>query len=77
MFKETKLRWFNYDHLPEKMQPTSRIFAELASIMIAMCPTPSDQRAIALQKVIEAKDAFVRACIIHAEAVKAEGSSES
>ncbi len=60
---ETILRWFRYDHLPEKMQPTSKIFAEMTAIMLAMCPHGSAERTVAFRKLLEAKDAYVRACV--------------
>lgn len=60
---ETILRWFSYDHLPEKLQPTSKVFAELTAIMLAMCPHGSAERTVAFRKLLECKDAYVRACI--------------
>ncbi len=65
---ETIIRWFSYAHLPEKMQPTSKIFAEMASVMLAMCPTNSAERTGAFRKLLEAKDCYVRASIENAEA---------
>lgn len=66
--KEAKSRWFKFDHLPEAAQPSSKIFADLMEVMLAMCPTNSDQRTIAVQRVLDAKDAYVRACILDREA---------
>lgn len=67
--KETIIRWFNYQHLPEHMQANSKIFADLAATMLVLCPTPSAERTFALRQILVAKDAFVRACIESAEAV--------
>lgn len=66
-YKETILRWFSYDHLPDHLKPTSKIFADMAAVMIAMCPTPSAERTFALRQLLISKDAFVRARIEHAE----------
>jgi hypothetical protein len=68
MYKEQIMRWFSYNHLPAKLQANSKLFADAASEMLVMCATPSDERTAALQKLLEAKDAFVRACIVDAEA---------
>lgn len=66
--QETKSRWFKYDHLPEDKQPSSKIFHDMLEVMFAMCPTNSDQRTLAVQSLMDAKDRFVRACILDREA---------
>lgn len=58
--KERLLRWFDYAHLPEPLQTTSRAFAELA-YAIAHYIEPGPERTVALRKLLEAKDAAVRA----------------
>lgn len=63
MHEEKILRWFSYQHLPQHLQPSSKIFADMAATMIAMCPTPSAERTVALRDLLRCKDAFVRACI--------------
>lgn len=63
-FTDDKLQFFNYEHLRPDLQPTSKIFHDLVEVMLAMCPTNSAERVIAINKLIETKDAFVRACII-------------
>ncbi len=57
------LRWFSYAHLPEHIQPTSKIFADLAAVMMVMCENGSAERTVAFRKLLECKDAYVRACI--------------
>ncbi len=53
------LQYFVYSHLPERLQATSKPFAELAQ-MIAALPDV-EERHVALRKLLEAKDAAVRA----------------
>lgn len=72
MTPDNKFRWFNYDHLPEDKKPSSKLFADLAAAMLVMCPTNSDQRTLAMQSLLTAKDQFVRACILDREARAAE-----
>lgn len=56
------LRWFSYDHLPEHLQAVSKPFAELAN---QLCETldRSAERSVALRKLLESKDAAVRAAL--------------
>lgn len=54
------LQFFHYAHLPQHMQSVSAKFCQLARFTVAnvkRCP----QRTIALNKLLEAKDAAVRA----------------
>jgi len=51
---------FAYDHLPEPLQAVSKPFHDLA-LDVAALPPGRGQRAVALQKLLEAKDAAVRA----------------
>lgn len=68
MFPTTnKTRWFSYTHLSEDKQARSKIFADVAREMLTLCPNSSDQLTIALQKLVEVKDAFVRAGILSDE----------
>jgi hypothetical protein len=57
---EEMLKWFSYNHLTANLQPTSRAFYELAHYL---CGTiePGPERTVALRKLLEAKDAAVRA----------------
>ena len=56
------LRYFKYDHLPEGLQPVSRACYELAMQMADMLPA-SPELTVGLRKLLEAKDAFVRAAL--------------
>lgn len=59
---EPLLRWFDYRHLPPHLQFTSKIFADVADTLIATVPR-SAERSVALRKLLEGKDAAVRAVI--------------
>jgi len=57
---ENKIKWFEYKHLPPHLQTISEPVRELAvqiDAIISDCP----QKTIGMQKLIEAKDCFVRA----------------
>jgi hypothetical protein len=58
--EERMMKWFAWKHLPEHLQGTSSQFALLAEYV---CDTiePSPERTVALRKLLEAKDAAVRA----------------
>lgn len=56
------LLWFDYQHLPEDLQGTSRAFRELAHEIVERLPRCAE-RTVALRKLLEAKDAAVRAAI--------------
>jgi len=58
--KERMLQWFTFDHLPVALQPTSRAFSVLASEIVATI-VPGPERTVALRKLLESKDACVRA----------------
>ena len=53
-------KFFAYRHLPPHLQETSRRFAELAAILIGSLPRNAE-RTVALRKLLEGKDAAVRA----------------
>lgn len=54
------LRYFDYTHLPAKLQAASRPFCELAAHIVPTLPRNAE-RSVALRKLLEAKDAAVRA----------------
>lgn len=54
------LHFFHYAHLPEKLKGTSRLFFILASTLVTTLPRNAE-RTVALRKLLEAKDAAVRA----------------
>lgn len=55
------LKFFKYDHLPEKLQKVSKPFAELADQVAKSADNP--EVTVALRKLLEAKDAAVRAVL--------------
>lgn len=54
------LRFFHYSHLPKALQAASRPFCELAAHIVTTVPCNAE-RTVALRKLLEAKDAAVRA----------------
>lgn len=54
------LRWFHYGHLPPALQERSRPWCELARTIIDTTPRCAE-RTVALRKLLEGKDAAVRA----------------
>ncbi len=56
------LQWFSYSHLPAGLQPVSVEFYNLACKMVAELPRNAE-RTVALRKLLEAKDCFVRAAL--------------
>jgi hypothetical protein len=54
------LRYFHYAHLPPMLQPTSAIFCRAARYVVEALPRNAE-RTVALRKLLEAKDAAVRA----------------
>lgn len=62
MNEERMLKWFAYSHLPEHLQAHSKPFGELAE-HIAGSIAPGPERTVALRKLLEAKDAAVRAAL--------------
>lgn len=55
-------QFFKYDHLPAHLADVSRYFGELSEWIIANLPR-NPERTVALRKLLEAKDAAVRAKI--------------
>jgi hypothetical protein len=53
-------QFFTYEHLPPHLQGISRLFAELADT-IRRTVLDNPERQVALRKLLEAKDAAVRA----------------
>ena len=56
------LKWFEYEHLPEHLQAVSMPFCKLAENVVATVPE-GPERTVALRKLLEAKDAAVRAVV--------------
>jgi hypothetical protein len=58
--EERMIKWFAWSHLPEHLQAVSRPFGELADSIVQTIPG-GPERTVALRKLLEAKDAAVRA----------------
>jgi len=54
------MQFFTYAHLPEFLQEVSRPFAQLAKDIVDTLPR-NPERTVALRKLLESKDAAVRA----------------
>lgn len=54
------LTWFKYEHLPEHLQRVSKSFCLLAQEVVETLDA-GPERTVALRKLLEAKDAAVRA----------------
>lgn len=56
------LQFFVYSHLPPQLQEVSRPFGEMAEKIVATLPR-NPERTVALRKLLESKDAAVRALL--------------
>lgn len=56
------LKFFSYSHLPEKLQAVSKPFGDLAQQVAERAPDNAET-TVALRKLLEAKDAAVRATL--------------
>jgi hypothetical protein len=56
------LKWFAFAHLPEHLQTVSKPFHDLA-VNIVNTIDGGPERTVALRKLLEAKDAAVRAAV--------------
>jgi hypothetical protein len=59
----TTIQFFTYEHLPPQLQKVSKPIAELAHLMEEMLPD-GPEKSVGMRKLLEAKDAFVRANIV-------------
>lgn len=57
---EPILQFFDFAHLPEHLQVVSGKFCDMAHHIVATLPR-NPERTVALRKLLEAKDAAVRA----------------
>lgn len=62
MERDRLMVFFNFSHLPPHLQAVSKPFHDLAG---RVCDTlePGPERTVALRKLLEAKDAAVRAML--------------
>ena len=58
----TTIQWFDYQHLPERLQQVSKPLHDLAHQMEEMLPDGPEKSA-GMRKLLEAKDCFVRASL--------------
>jgi hypothetical protein len=56
---EPIMQFFHFEHLPPHLAEVSKPFAELAQKLLAL--PRNAERTVALRKLVEAKDAAVRA----------------
>lgn len=56
------MQFFAFDHLPTKLQDVSRHFYDLAHTLLQALPN-NPERSVALRKLLESKDAAVRAAV--------------
>ena len=66
--EDRMLKHFRYDHLPENLQRVSKPFCTLAEWICGQGSDflgiePGPERTVALRKLLEAKDAAVRAVV--------------
>ena len=59
--EEQIVKFFRYGHLPAKLQEVSKAFGELAEKILSL--PRSAERTVALRKLLESKDAAVRAAL--------------
>lgn len=57
------LRWFAYDHLPDTLAAVSAPFHDLAHQLADQPGADPTETSVALRKLLEAKDAAVRAAV--------------
>ena len=57
-----EMRFFEYKHLPEKLQEVSKPIGDLANRLVVDLPDCAEKSA-GLRKLLEAKDCFVRAAL--------------
>jgi hypothetical protein len=61
-YPESILKFFAFAHLPQKLAEVSQPYGELAQRLVDTLPR-SAERTVALRKLLESKDAAVRAAL--------------
>lgn len=56
------LKFFKWQHLPLHLQLVSKPFSDMADLIIERLPD-NEERTVALRKLLESKDAAVRALV--------------
>lgn len=69
------LHFFHYAHLPAALQSASKPFCDLAEHIVTTLPR-NPERTVALRKLLEAKDAAVRANLHNPAPVASEPIGE-
>lgn len=64
---EPIMQFFAYSHLPPHLQDVSRPFGDMAATILETLPR-NPERTVALRKLLEAKDAAVRALLFKDDA---------
>jgi hypothetical protein len=59
---EPILQYFAFEHLPDNLKAVSARFGELADFVVRTLPRNAE-RTVALRKLLEGKDAAVRAAL--------------
>lgn len=67
MDSEPIMQFFAYQHLPRHLQEISKPFGELAELIVSTLPR-NPERTVALRKLLEGKDAAVRAKLFKEQA---------
>ena len=60
--EEHIIQFFAYEHLPPHLQAVSKPFGDLARSLVETLPR-NPERTVALRKLLESKDAAVRALV--------------
>jgi len=58
--EDRMLKWFAYEHLPDELAKVSKGFYDMAEFIVRMVES-GPERTVCLRKLLEAKDAGVRA----------------
>lgn len=61
--KSDIMKYFAYSHLPEKLQNVSALFHDLAVTITHLACNDEREKAVALRKLLESKDAAVRSML--------------
>jgi hypothetical protein len=72
-----KMSFFEYEHLPEHLRRVSQRFHDLAWDAFHNGELDGEQLTLGLQKLLEAKDCFVRAALPKKQASETEGLVEA
>ena len=62
MDEERMMKWFEFEHLPDNLKATSARFWDIACQIVATIDS-GPERTVALRKLLESKDAAVRAML--------------